>query len=513
MTLTASTFRARPAATSTPPVRLARPDVTVIGALLAATFVVVLSATVMTVAIPPLIHDLAVPATSAQWLTTGYMLTMAIVIPITAFLAHRFRLRPLYITAMSLFLAGTLLSATAPGFQTLLIGRVVQATGGAIITPLMLTTVATLVPTAVRGRTMGVITLVMAVAPALGPTASGLIVDALGWRALFWLTLPIAAAAFVFGLLVVRDVSEPAPARFELLSALLSAIGFGGVIIGLTGLAGKAGSSSGLPAWASLTLGAAALALFTRRQLRLGDRALVDLRTFRAPAFATGVALLALTMIGLFGALLLLPLYLQDVRGLTTAQTGLALLPGGITAGILAPLVGRISDRHGPGAVLTPGAIVLSSALWTLAFTGEHTDYGWVVAAHVLLNVGVALLMTPLFTVGLNATAGPLSSHASAILNTVQQVAGAAGGALLIALTSAITRSRTSHGTNEQIAAAAGIHGGFLTAASISLAGIGLAVGIARSRRPRAEKPTRTTYDGRRGAWRGQRCPTAPRHL
>ncbi|MFK3982388.1 DHA2 family efflux MFS transporter permease subunit [Micromonospora sp. NPDC050397] len=462
-----------------------------ITALLAATFVVVLAATVMTVAIPPLTHDLSVPATSAQWLTTGYMLTMAIVIPVMAFLARRFRLRPLYTTAMSLFLAGTLLSATAPAFETLLIGRVVQATGAAIITPLMLTTVATLVPTAVRGRTMGGITLVMAVAPAVGPTVSGLVVDALGWRALFWLTLPIAAAAFVFGLLVVRDVTEPKPARFDLVSALLSATGFSGVIVGLARLGGTASSNSAPAAWASLAVGVMALALFTRRQLRLGDRALVDLRTFRSPGFATGVALLALTMIGLFGALLLLPLYLQEVRGLTTAQTGLALLPGGITAGVLAPIVGRISDRHGPGAALLPGAIVLSATFWTLAAT-DHAPYGWAIAAHILLNVGIAFLITPLFTVGLNATPTTLSPHASAILNTVQQVAGAAGGALLITVTSTVASHLTAGGASQRIAIATGIHGGFLTAAIVSLSGIGLAVGLARSTRPRTEEPIET---------------------
>ncbi|MET7400871.1 DHA2 family efflux MFS transporter permease subunit [Dactylosporangium sp. NPDC005572] len=487
----------RPAAARTQdaaqPARLARSDAAMIAALLASTFVVVLSATVMTVAIPPLIHDLNVPATSAQWLTTGFMLTMAIVIPITAFLVRRFRLRVLYIIAMGLFLAGTLLDATAQGFEALLVGRVVQAMGSAIITPLMLTTVATLVSPAVRGRTMGAITLVMAVAPAMGPTASGLVLDALGWRALFWLTLPIASAALIYGLFAIRNVTTPEPARFDVVSALLAAMGFGGIIFGLTGLGETADSGSALPAWSALTIGGVTLALFSWRQLRRADRALVDLRTFRSPAFSAAVTLLALTMIGLFGSLLLLPLYLQDVRGLTTAQTGLALLPGGIVMGILAPIVGRISDRSGPATVLPAGTIVLSAAFWALAGFDETTPYGWAIAAHILLSVGIALLMTPLFSISLNATPAPLTPHASAILNTVQQVAGAAGGALLIAVMSAVTSSQTSRGADGLIATSTGIRGGFLTAATVSLAGIGLAFYTGRMARPdQGDRPTET---------------------
>ncbi|MET7401365.1 DHA2 family efflux MFS transporter permease subunit [Dactylosporangium sp. NPDC005572] len=455
-----------------------------LAALLGSTFVVVLSATVMTVAIPSLIHDLQVPATSAQWLTTGFMLTMAIIIPVTAFLVRRFRLRLLYAIAMGLFLVGTLIDATAQNFPVLLAGRIVQATGSAIITPLMLTTIVTLVPSEIRGRTMGAITLVMAAAPALGPTASGLVLDALGWRSLFWLTLPIAGAAFIYGLRVIRDVTTPESARFDVFSSLLSAVGFGGIIFGLSAFGETAGSRSTLPAWGALTVGGAALVLFARRQLRRADRALVDLRSFRSPGFSSAVTLLALTMVGLFGALLLLPLYLQDIRGLSTAQTGLALLPGGIVMGVLAPVVGRISDRRGPTVVLPAGTIMLSFAFWALTAVGETTPYGWVIAAHVLLNAGIAFLLTPLFTISMDVTPAPLSPHASAILNTVQQVAGAAGGALLITVMSMIASSQSARGAGELAATATGVHGGFLTAAIISLVGIGIAIAIARSARP-----------------------------
>jgi len=485
-------------ASGTPSVRLPRQDAAVIGALLASTFVVVLSETTMGVAIPPLMRELDVPAASAQWLTTGFMLTMAIVIPVTGFLLRRFPMRQVYLAAMALFLGGTVLSAIAPGFEALLAGRIVQATGTAIITPLMLMTVATIVPPVIRGRTMGGITIVMAVAPAAGPAVSGIILDELGWRWLFWLTLPVAGAALTAGIIFIRNVTTPGRAYFDVLSAILAALGLGGVVYGLAGLGSTARAAHGIPGWVPLAVGGIGLAWFAARQLHLqrDDRALVDLRTFGSPTFAATVGLLALTIIGLFGALLLLPLYLQEVLGLTAAQTGLLLLPGGLTVGLLAPLIGRIYDRHGPTAVLPAGTVIVSAAFWALTRAGQRTPYGWAIAAHILLSTGIAFLVTPLFTAALGATPARLYSHASAILNTIQQVAGAAGGALFVTIMSTTAARLISEGTAKHLAVAEGTHAAFLTAALLSLAGIALGIGLARSaRRSAAGAPSPQRID------------------
>jgi len=465
MTLTA----AARTVTAPPPSRTGR---TVLAALLVATFVVVLSSTITTVAIPPLSHDLGVTAGTAQWITTGYMLTMAAVIPITPFLTRRFRLRPLFLSAMALFTAATVLTATAPTLVLLLLGRIGQATGGAVTTPLMLTAVTVLVPAARRGRTMGLITLVMAAAPALGPTLAGIATDALGWRALFWLTLPLAAGVLIAGILAVRDVTTTGPAHLDVLSALLAAAGFGGIVLGLAGGCGPAATI------AALVTGTIALAVFARRQRRLGDHALIDPRTFGPATFRRATLLLALTMLSLFGALVLIPIYLQEARGLSTAATGLALLPGGILTGLLAPLVGRLADQRGPALALPIGTIAVSAAFWALIATGQRTPLAWTIAAHLMLSTGIAFLMTPLFTVSLNVTPAPLAPHAGAVLNTIQQVAGAAGGGLLV--TTSTTFSGLA-GPFGQETAQKHPQAGFLTAAVISLAGIVLAARVARS--------------------------------
>jgi DHA2 family lincomycin resistance protein-like MFS transporter len=203
---------------------------TVIVVLLVSAFVVILNETIMSVALPVLMTDLQVSAAVGQWLTAGFLLTMSVVIPITGFLIRRFRTRSLYGAAMSLFSAGTLLAALAPGFPVLLAGRVVQASGTAIMMPLLMTTVMTLVPPARRGVMMGNISIVIAVAPAIGPAVSGLVLSLFGWRAMFWLVLPIALVSLAVGLRRITDVGEPTAMRIDVLSVVLSAFGFGGLV-------------------------------------------------------------------------------------------------------------------------------------------------------------------------------------------------------------------------------------------------------------------------------------------
>lgn len=190
----------------TPDEQLAPGSKLLIGILVIAAFVMILNETIMSVALPTLMVDLEITATTAQWLTTGFLLTMAVVIPVTGYLFQRFTLRQVFVTAMTLFTVGTLLAASAPGFELLLLGRITQASGTAIMLPLLMTTVLTVVPAHKRGAMMGVISIVIAVAPAVGPTISGVILDSLNWRWMFWLVLPIALVAFGIGTTLVKNV-------------------------------------------------------------------------------------------------------------------------------------------------------------------------------------------------------------------------------------------------------------------------------------------------------------------
>lgn len=450
---------------------------TAIGVLLVSAFVVILNETIMGVAIPVLMVDLSIDAVAAQWLSTAFMLTMAVVIPITGYLLQRFNTRPIFLTAMSLFTAGTLLAAVAPGFEVLLGARVIQACGTAIMMPLLMTTVMTLVAPTHRGRVMGNISIVISVAPAIGPTISGVILSVLDWRWMFILVLPIAAAALIIGGLLIRNVTTPRRTPLDVLSVILSAFAFGGVVYGLSTLGEGAGGHTIVPGWLALVVGGVFMVLFVGRQLWLQkrDHALLDLRTFQSLNFTISIILMVTTTMTLFGTIILLPIYTQNVLQLTTLETGLMLLPGGILMGVLAPIVGRLYDRFGARVLLVPGATIVSVVMWGLAMVNESTPSWLVIVAHVALSLGLALMFTPLFTASLGSLTPNLYSHGSAIVGTVQQLAGASGTALFVAVMTSIAAMGAVNGEATLTAEADGVRAAFLIGACISVAAIALA--------------------------------------
>jgi DHA2 family lincomycin resistance protein-like MFS transporter len=463
------------------PTTLSARDRLAVALLLVSTFVVILNETIMGVALPRLMHDLDVTASTAQWLTTAFLLTMAVVIPVTGFFLQRTTTRGAFLTAMSLFGIGTLICALAPGFPVLLAGRVVQAMGTAVMLPLLMTTVMTVTPPASRGRTMGNISIVISVAPALGPTISGLILSVLSWRWMFGLVLPIAAVALVLGALRLPNVTEPRQARVDVLSVLLSAVAFGGLVFGLSSIGEAAHGGSRVATAATLLAGAAGLTLFVARQIWLQrtDAALLDLRTFRSRTFAVGVAMMAVMMMALFGVIIMLPIYAQDVLGLDTLRTGLMLLPGGLLMGLLAPLVGRAYDKVGPRPLLVPGTILVSTATWGMALLlGEGSAPWMVVVAHLTMSAGLALVFTPLFTSALGSVVPERYSHGSAVIGTVQQVAGAAGTALFVTVLSATAAGLAADGASTAAATAGGVHAAFLGGALLTLPAIAAAFAV-----------------------------------
>jgi DHA2 family lincomycin resistance protein-like MFS transporter len=454
-----------------PPTTISRQNLTVIYLLIVSAFVVILNETIMSVALPHLMSDLNATASAAQWLTTAFLLTMAVVIPITGFLIQRINTRPIFILAMSLFSVGTLIAAIAPGLPVLIFARVVQAVGTAIMMPLLMTTVMTLVPPAARGRMMGNISIVISVAPALGPTVSGLLLNYLSWRWMFIFVLPIALAALALGTTMLRNVTTTRYAPLDILSVILSAFAFGGVVYGLSSFGEPAGSGTAMSPWVPLVIGLVAMAVFVARQLQLQKRndALLDLRTFASRDFTISVVMFMIMMMAMFGTIILLPIYMQNVRGLSTLQTGLLLLPGGLLMGLLGPYVGRLYDRIGPRPLVVPGAIAVSAVLWAMTLLGSTTPVPFILAGHIVFSLGLALLFTPLFTTSLGAVKPQFYSHGSAILGSTQQLAGAAGVALFIAVMSLQTAARKAAGASPVEALAGGIRVAFMIGAVISL--------------------------------------------
>ncbi|MEU9579494.1 DHA2 family efflux MFS transporter permease subunit [Streptomyces chilikensis] len=447
--------------------KLSRSHFTVIALLLVAAFVVILNETTMGVALPPIMEHFGVSAGVGQWLTTIFMLVMAVVIPMTGFLLQRLGTRGSFLIAMGLFTAGTALAALAPTFGVLVLARAVQASGTAVMMPLLMTTVMNLVPPSRRGRFMGNVSLVIAAAPALGPTMSGALVEPLGWRGVFGVMLPISIATLVLGALMVKDVSERRRQKLDVLSLPLSALGFGGLVYGLSAM-GEGGGAAVHPA-IPVTAGLAVLLLFVLRQLKLQrtDDALMDMRAFRAPGFSQSLAAMSVAALGMFGALIILPLVLQQAMKLDPLSTGLIVLPGAILMGLLGPVVGGWYDRFGPRPLVVPGSVMTVLAMLGLSTVEPDSSWLLVLLSHIVLCLGLSMMFTPLFTTALAGLTPQLYSHGSAALNTVQQVAGAAGTALFVALFSARSESLAHEGVSAAESLTGGAQLAFLVGAAV----------------------------------------------
>ncbi|GLX16521.1 MULTISPECIES: DHA2 family efflux MFS transporter permease subunit [Streptomyces] len=448
-----------PASPAHPPARVTA----VLRVLVLSTFVVFLNETIMVNAIPRLMREFEVTAAAAGWLSTAFMLTMAVVIPVTGWFLQRVTTRTAFGLAMTLFLVGTALAAAAPAFPVLLVARVIQAGGTAVMMPLLMTTLMTLVPPQDRGRVMGNITLVISVAPALGPAVSGVLLQLGSWRLLFLAVLPIAVAMALFGRRTLVNIGEPQAGPIDWPSVPLAAAGFGALVYGLSELG--AGDASRAPVSPAVTtvVGAVLVALFAWRQLALqrSSTPLLDLRTFTFRHFSVALALMCLSFMGLMGAFILLPIYLQEVCGLTSLQTGLLLIPGGLTMGLLGPQVGKLYDRFGAPRLVVPGAVLTAVCLALFALTGEGTSPWLVLALHVALSAGMAFVFTPVFTSGLSVLPPHLYPHGSAALGSLQQVSAAAGTALVISVMTGHAASAAADGADATGALATGVRWGF----------------------------------------------------
>ncbi|MEU6131275.1 DHA2 family efflux MFS transporter permease subunit [Saccharopolyspora sp. NPDC047091] len=459
--------------------------------LVGSAFVMVLNETVMSVALPSLVVDLRVDIATAQWLSSGFLLTMAVVVPTTGYLLQRCTVRQAFGAAMGLFSAGTALCGGAPGFALLLAGRIVQASGTAIMVPLLMTSILAIVPAGRRGQVMGTTSIVLAVAPAVGPAAAGVVLSALGWRWMFWLVLPIGLLALVAGLRRLDIANSTSRARLDVPSVLLAAVAFATLVYGLTVSAETDPSTSDSdvagsgPAWPWIVLGAVLVAVFVVRQIRLQrtGKALLDLRPCAVRDYSVPLVLSVAGYMALFSAVILLPFYVQVVLGRDSLVAGLVVLPGGVVMGLLGPPVGRAYDRFGVRALVVPASVLLCLSLWAFATLGGNSPIWLVVLLHVLMSIGLALNFTPLVTDALGALPRSLHSHGSAILTTCQQLAAAAGTALFVTV---MTLWSARPGAPDE----AGIRAAFVVAAAMStlvLAGTALL----RSRRP-ADAPDRT---------------------
>ncbi|WP_373604965.1 DHA2 family efflux MFS transporter permease subunit [Bacillus sp. AFS017336] len=464
--------------------------------LILGAFLATLNQTLMSVAIPELMVDFQIKAATAQWLTTGYMLVNGVLIPITAYLMLRFTTRQLYQASMIIFLAGTIVSAIATDFPVLLTGRLIQAAGAGIIMPLLTNVILTIFPPEKRGGAMGMVGLAIIFAPAIGPTLAGYIMENYKWETMFYGMIPFAILVIVLGFIYLRNVSDRVVTKFDLLSVTLSTVGFGAMLYGFS-RAGSLGWKSA-EVITTIAVGILALVLFSWRQI-VSKNPLLDLRAFKFSMFSlTTVINIAVTMV-MYADMMLLPLYLQNIRGYTPVESGLLLLPGALVMGFLMPVTGRLFDRVGAKWLAIFGMIITIAT--TLGFTNltDSTSYTYLVLMSTGRRIGMALMMMPIQTAGLNQLPKQLNAHGTAITNTIRQVAGAVGTSLLVTVMTDRTKTHiqeliptaaTKGLTQAQLIKEASINGindAYLVIVGIGILGLLLSFFIKRGKQTASE--------------------------
>jgi DHA2 family lincomycin resistance protein-like MFS transporter len=464
--------------------RLGPGDALVIGLLMASTFLVLLNEMLLGVALPTLIADLGITPSAGQWLTTGYLLTLAVLVPATGYVMRRFHLRTIFLTALSVFILGTAVAAIAPSFEILLGGRIVQAVGTAVFVPLLMTTAIRLVPESRRGRIMAIVTAVPALAPAVGPAVSGLVLTYLPWRWLFILVLAVAVIALIAGALRLRNITSPERASLDVLSLVLSAVGFGGLVLGLSVIGESVSGHAPLPPLVPLLIGVVGVVAFVFRQITLRRRgnALLDMGIFTSKTFSVAILIMFFVAMNGFGVALVLPLVLTGALGLSTLAIGLFLVPGGLIIASVSALGGRVYDRWGPLPLAIPGAVIWATSIWFLS-TLDTADGVWAfLGFYLLMTTGQAMIWGPVTTLALSSLRPDLYPHGSAAFTTVQQLAGAAGGAVLIsAYTIGAGPADAGHLSVAQTISAG--QAAFITAGALALVGMIGTLFIGRHRR------------------------------
>ncbi|WP_211748560.1 MDR family MFS transporter [Paenibacillus sp. Marseille-Q4541] len=418
--------------------------------LLSGAFVAILNETLLNVALFQIMGDLNIEPHLAQWLSTSYMLVIGVLIPVSAFLVQRFTTRQLYLSAMTLFLIGTVLAAISSSFGILLLGRVIQAVGTAILIPLMMNIILAVIPIERRGAAMGLIGLVLMFAPAIGPTLSGFILQHLSWRWLFILVAPIVAVTLIFGIIKLRNVTSTSRPKLDVFSIVLSTLGFGGLVFGFGSMGEGGGGAIQNYVTFIIAISAISLALFVWRQIKLSSP-VMDMKVFIYPMFSVAVVLSIIVMMTMFAMMLVLPLYLQEVLLYSALMTGMVMLPGGLLNGLMSPVMGKVFDKFGPRILLLPGMIMLIITIF--GFMQLSLESPWLVMIlQTFLMISIAMIMMPAQTNGLNALPAELYPHGTAVLTTLQQTLGALGAAIFISIMQNGEKKALAGITNPQLA-------------------------------------------------------------
>ncbi|MGN0301901.1 MAG: DHA2 family efflux MFS transporter permease subunit [Anaerotardibacter sp.] len=409
---------------------ITKKEAVMVGLLLFGAWMVVLNQTLLSPALPAIMNDLQISATTVQWLTSGYALAEAIIIPLSAYFIGRFTTRQLYMGGMAVFAFGTFLACISPCFEVLLLGRVFQALSTGVMMPMVFTVILVIFPREKRGSAMGLTGLIISFAPAIGPSVSGVLVDTVGWRALFLIVIAVSVIALIAAFFLLENKTGFEPSNFDKPSVILLVLGMLPLLYGLSSFS----SSENIALTAGLiVVGLVLLAFFVKRQLSL-EVPLLKISILKSVRYRTVVILVAILQCAFIGGNVMLPLYVQQGLGYSATVTGLVMLPGAIMGAIASVLAGRMFDKHGVRGIALFGGAAMALGGVALGFLGADTHIVLVAAAFTIAIFGLQLIITPLNTWGVNSLPNNVIQHANALGNTCNQIGGSLGTALIVSL-------------------------------------------------------------------------------
>lgn len=441
---------------------------TILIILVIGTFLGFLNQTLMNVALPDIMREFHISTALGQWLTNGYMLVNGIMVPLTAFLIQRLTTRALYLTAVGLFAIGTITAGFAPNFEILITGRMIQAMGAGVFGPLMNVVVMNLFAPDRRGSAMGTIGLALNFAPALGPSLSGFIVTNLNWRFLFYIVAPLIIANFILAYFLLNNIGTPKRLKFDMLGVILSSIGLGSLLYGFSNAGGTPWHD--FTVWGFVVIGLVVTTLFILHQLHTSTP-LLNMSVFSHREFNVAVLINIVLMMAMYGGALMLPLYMQNVRGASAFISGLVLFPGALVTAFLSPWSGRLYDRYGAKYLTLTGILITAVGTFILASLTLTTPLWFAVIGQFVRQLGLVLVLMPIQTEAFNALPLNIIPDGSAMFTTIRQLAASFGTAALVTI---MTKSAINYQLHHQQASSLlvnlhGVHITFLTAALLML--------------------------------------------
>src|SRR5690625_152472 len=408
-----------------------KPPYGMIAILFIGAFTAFLNNTLLNIALPTIMTEFQISPSKVQWVTTSYMLVNGIIIPASAFLITRFTNISIFLCAIILFTIVTFVAIVSPTFLLLVLGRMLQAAGSGMMMPLLMNVILIAFPIEKRGTAMGFFGLVMFVAPAIGPTLSGWVIQHYSWRVLFSIILPFGVIALLYAIVKLKNITPNSKIKLDVFSIILSSIGFGGLLFGFSSVADYGWSS--IYVYGTLIIGVCALVIFILRQMQM-EEPMLDFTIYKYPMFALSSVISVTISASMFSGMILTPLYVQTVREISPFYSGILMLPGAIVMGIMSPITGRLFDKYGAKILSMIGLSILIASTFQLSHLTMENSYFYLMAIYTIRMFGMSLVMMPVMTNGLNQLPMKANPHGTAMNNTLQQVSGALGTAVLLTI-------------------------------------------------------------------------------